>query len=128
MRLWRTVAAASVGGALLGMSSASAFAVGEDVSIAIVDAPRPQLKWGYAPATKKIDPGTWVTWSNNGTDAHTVTADDGSFDSANLDPSEGFSWYFDSPGTFTYTCTWHAWMVGKIVVGDGIPPAPDLEP
>ena len=128
MRFWRTVAAASVGVALLGATTINALALGDDVSIAIVDAPRPQLKWGYAPATKKIDPGTWVTWSNNGTDAHTVTADDGSFDSANLDPSEGFSWYFDSPGTFTYTCAWHAWMTGKIVVGDGVAPAPESEP
>jgi len=57
----------------------------------IIDAPRPQPKWGYAPATQRVAAGTWVTWSNNGQDAHTVTAVDGSFDSQNLDPSEGFS-------------------------------------
>jgi hypothetical protein len=50
---------------------------------------------------------------------------DGSFDSQNLDPSEGFSWYFDQPGTFQYVCALHPWMKGKIVVGDGLPPAPD---
>ena len=51
--------------------------------------------------------------------AHTVTAVDGSFDSGNLDPSEGFSWFFDQPGTFPYTCSLHAWMTGTIVVVDG---------
>jgi plastocyanin len=104
----------------------SAFAVGEQVSVNIVDAPRPQPKWGYAPADRKIAPGTWVTWSNNGQDPHTVTAIDGSFDSGNLDPSEGFSWYFDQPGAFAYVCSLHAWMTGKIIVGDGLaPPPPD---
>ena len=100
----------------------------ELVSVNIVDVPRPQEKWGYAPATRRVQPGTWVSWSNNGQDAHTVTAADESFDSGNLDPSEGFSWFFDSPGTFDYVCAFHPWMAGKIIVGDGVaptPPAPD---
>jgi plastocyanin len=104
----------AIAAAMLTLTSASAAQA--DVSVAIVDAPRPQPKWGYAPATKQVDVGTWVTWSNDGQDSHTVTADDASFDSGNLDPSEGFSWYFDTPGTFTYMCAWHAWMKGEIVV------------
>ena len=54
------------------VSTTNAFAA-TDVSVNIVDAPRPQPKWGYAPGTRKIQPGSWVTWSNNGQDAHTVT-------------------------------------------------------
>jgi plastocyanin len=104
--------------ALLFVTSAHAQALGPTASIAIVDAPRVQAKWGYAPANRNIARGTWVTWSNDGQDAHTVTAVDGSFDSGNLDPSEGFSWYFDQPGTFAYDCALHPWMTGKIVVGD----------
>jgi plastocyanin len=92
--------------------------VAPDVSIAIVDAPRVQEKWGYAPKTRTVEPGTWVTWSNDGQEAHTVTALDGSFDSGDLDPSEGFSWYFDQPGRYPYTCAEHAWMSGTIVVAD----------
>ena len=103
---------------LLGVSGTSALAVGKSVSINIVDAPRPTPKWGYAPATRRVAPGTWVTWSNAGQDGHTVTAVDGSFDSGNLDPSEGFSWYFDQSGTFQYVCTLHPWMSGTIVVGE----------
>ena len=119
----------AVGGLLL-LSSANAFAAGDLASVNIIDAPRPQPKWGYAPAVSKVAAGTWVTWSNNGQDAHTVTAIDGSFDSQNLDPSEGFSWFFDQPGTFQYVCALHPWMTGKIVVGDGIapPPPPDDVP
>jgi len=107
---------ALVVGSVLLVSSGNAFAAGDLASVNIVDAPRPQPKWGYTPATQKIEAGTWVTWSNNGQDAHTVTAVDGSFDSQNLDPSEGFSWYFDQPGTFQYVCTLHPWMTGRIVV------------
>ena len=113
---------------LLTMSCGSAFAVGDLASVNIVDAPRPQPKWGYAPAVSKVAAGTWVTWSNNGQDPHTVTAVDGSFDSENLDPSQGFSWFFDQPGTFKYVCTLHPWMKGTIVVGDGIAPIPDVAP
>jgi plastocyanin len=115
--------------ALLAASGTNALALSDGVAINIVDEPRPQSKWGYAPATRKIDPGTWVTWSNNGQDPHTVTADDGSFDSGNLDPSEGFSWYFDTPGTFTYACSFHAWMTGEIIVGaaSDTPPAPPAD-
>ena len=109
-------------GLLLG-SSAPALAIGEEVSVSIVDAPRTQSKWGYAPAMRRVATGTWVTWSNDGQDAHTVTAADGSFDSGNLDPSEGFSWFFDEPGTFAYVCALHPWMTGQIVVSD---PPPEI--
>ena len=109
---------------LLLASTSSAGAAAGVVSVNIVDAPRPQEKWGYAPVTRNIAPGTWVTWSNGGTDAHTVTAVDASFDSGELAPSEGFSWFFDTPGTYQYVCTLHPWMKARIVVGNGIAPAP----
>jgi plastocyanin len=116
----RPVAAALV---LLLVTHATALAIGEQASVTIVDAPRPQTLWGYAPATRAIAAGTWVTWSNDGQDAHTVTAVDGAFDSGDLEPSEGFSWYFDQPGTFEYVCTLHSWMTGKIVVANGDQPS-----
>ena len=112
--------------ALAIVTSSSAQGLGPSVSISIVE-PRAQENWGYAPAKRSIRPGTWVTWSNAGQDAHTVTALDGSFDSGNLDPSEGFAWYFDQAGTWQYTCTLHPWMVGTIVVGDGQPPPSDQD-
>jgi plastocyanin len=124
MSLGKRLAAALA--VVLLVSTTNVLAAADVVSVNIVDVPRPQPKWGYAPATRKIQPGTWVTWSNNGQDAHTVTAVDESFESGNLDPSEGFSWFFDQPGTFHYLCALHPWMVGKIVVGDDTaPPAAD---
>ena len=58
-----------------------------------------------------------MTWTNTGSRPHTVTADDGSFDSGRLDPGEQFSQTFDQPGTFTYHCGFHPEMQGSIVVG-----------
>jgi plastocyanin len=98
------------------VTGAHAQTIEPGASINIVDAPRPQSSWGYAPTTRHVAVGTWVTWSNNGQEAHTVTASDGSFDSGDLDPSDGFSWYFDQSGTYEYTCLEHPWMTGNIVV------------
>jgi plastocyanin len=111
--------------ALLGANAASAAGL---ASVNIVDTPRPQERWGYAPLTRKIPTGTWVTWSNAGAEAHTVTAEDGSFDSGELDPSEGFSWFFDQAGTYPYVCSLHPWMQGEIIVGDGVADAPTPAP
>jgi plastocyanin len=114
-RLASLVAGAAL--AALTSSGGQAQSIGPSVSVSIVDAPRVQSKWGYSPAARQVPPGTWVTWSNDGEEAHTVTAEDGSFDSGNLDPSEGFSWFFDQPDTeYEYTCTLHPWMTGAIVV------------
>lgn len=123
MSLRTLISASAAAGALL-VTSVLPSAAAPMTSINIVDLPRAQAKWGYAPGTRKVDPGTWVTWSNAGQDAHTVTATDGSFDSGNLDPSDGFSWFFSDPGTFAYVCALHPWMTGKIIVGDGKAPAP----
>jgi plastocyanin len=125
----RHILVACFGAGALVMSTSSAFAQSTMTSINIVE-PKLQSKWGFAPGTQKIQAGTWVTWSNAGQDPHTVTAVDGSFDSGNLDPSEGFSWFFADPGTFQYTCTLHPWMTGKIIVGDGAPTSspPPVDP
>lgn len=58
-----------------------------------------------------------------------MTAVDNSFDSGILGPSEGFSWYFEAPGTYEYLCTLHPWMVAQVVVpGEVAPPEqpPDM--
>src|ERR1051326_7166815 len=115
MRQPRVLAAAVVL-TFLFSNQGQAQSLGPQVSISIVE-PKDQSRWGYAPGIRQVAPGTWVTWSNNGQDEHTVTAVDGSFDSQNLDPSDGFSWYFDQAGTqYEYLCTLHPWMKGTIIV------------
>src|SRR5829696_8834484 len=76
------------------------------------------VDFAFEPGTWTVPAGATVTWSNAGGRPHTVTADDGSFDSGRLDPGEQFSQTFDQPGTFTYHCGFHPEMQGSIVVAD----------
>ena len=72
--------------------------------------------FAFTPATLEIPAGTTVTWTNLDTVAHTATADDGTFDSGNINPNESFSFQFDTPGTYVYNCSYHPSMQGTIVV------------
>jgi plastocyanin len=63
-----------------------------------------------------IKAGTTVNWQNDDSMIHTVTADDGSFDSGQLAPGGVYSRTFNTTGTFAYTCTLHPGMVGVVVV------------
>ena len=74
------------------------------------------VDFAFEPGTVSVPVGATVTWTNTGSRPHTVTADDGSFDSGRLDPGEEFSLTFDQPGTFTYHCGFHPEMRGSIVV------------
>jgi plastocyanin len=114
--------------AVAALGSQAAFA---DRSASMHDYPDPVEQWGFGPTVIQTGVNSWVTWSNAGDEAHTVTALDGSFDSGELGPGEGFSWFFDQPGTYVYYCALHDWMRGTVVVGDDAAiglPAPTPEP
>jgi hypothetical protein len=69
-----------------------------------------------------VAPGTRVVWTNTSSEAHTVTSDDGLFDSA-VDPNSIASARLDTPGTYQYFCQYHgaAGLVGMaatIIVDD----------
>ena len=70
----------------------------------------------------RIQPGQSIEWSMDGRSPHTVTADDGSFDSGNLDPGATYTRTFAKPGVYSYHCTYHGapgvGMTGIIVVGN----------
>ena len=67
-------------------------------------------------AELEIPKGTTVTWTNTGATAHTVTADDASFDSGNVDVGKTFSTTANTAGTIAYHCTIHPQMKATIVV------------
>jgi plastocyanin len=71
----------------------------------------------FEPADAAIEPGDTVTWTNNGAVPHTVTAENGLFDSGALDPGESYTVNFDGQGTVTYYCTLHPEMRGSLIVG-----------
>jgi plastocyanin len=70
----------------------------------------------FDPPTLMIAPGTKVTWVNEDKAPHTVTDKGKVFRSAGLDTKDSFSYTFEAPGEFTYICTIHPMMIGKIVV------------
>jgi plastocyanin len=70
----------------------------------------------FNPESLTIAAGTKVTWVNEDDQPHTVTDRNGVFRSAALDTKDTFSYSFAAPGEFTYFCTIHPMMVGRIVV------------
>ncbi|HJT85248.1 MAG TPA: plastocyanin/azurin family copper-binding protein [Nitrososphaeraceae archaeon] len=57
-----------------------------------------------------------VLWTNDDTIEHTVTADDGSFDSGPISPGDNFDSTFDTRGDFSYHCSIHPFMTGVVIV------------
>jgi predicted lipoprotein with Yx(FWY)xxD motif/plastocyanin len=70
----------------------------------------------FSPPTLTVAAGTTVTWTNGGAVPHTVTADDGSFESGRLTSRDRFSRAFETAGTFAYHCAIHPQMTGTVVV------------
>ncbi len=63
-----------------------------------------------------VTAGTKVTWTNNDGIDHTVTADDGSFDSGNIAPGGTFNHTFATAGTVNYHCAIHSMMKASVIV------------
>jgi plastocyanin len=79
----------------------------------------PQLtveNFNFTPADISIPVGTTVTWTNNDDVEHTVTASDNSFGSKALESGDNFSYTFTQPGTYTYFCSIHPFMTGRVTV------------
>jgi plastocyanin len=72
----------------------------------------------FQPVSVTVGVGGVVTWTNTDSIPHTVTADDGSFDSDILMPGQTFSYQFETPGTVPYKCILHAGMTGEVVVSE----------
>jgi len=70
----------------------------------------------FEPERLQVLVGETVTWRNLDAVTHTVTADDGTFDSGDLAPDGAFSVTFDQPGRTTYHCAIHRFMTGEIDV------------
>ncbi len=64
-----------------------------------------------------VESGTTVMWTNEGQLPHTVTANDGSFDSEELNPGDSYIVTFLGSGTVYYYCEIHPEMVGSVSVG-----------
>ena len=70
----------------------------------------------FTPSRIEITSSTTIRWTNNDQVVHTVTADDGSWDSGPIEPGASWSHTFTSSGDFSFHCTPHPFMRGVVVV------------
>ena len=70
----------------------------------------------FNPPETRIRPGDDVTWTFGDREAHTVTADNNSFDSGKRKDGE-FRLQFGEPGSYSYHCAIHPDMKGRVLVG-----------
>jgi len=70
----------------------------------------------FAPQTLTVSVNSTVTWVNKDDIPHVIASDDGLFKSKALDTDDKYSYTFSKAGTYSYYCSVHPKMVGKIVV------------
>ena len=89
------------------------------VSVSAQQAATPDVtidNFSFGPATLTVAAGTKVTWTNRDDIPHTVVSTEGAFKSKAVDTDEKFSYAFAKPGTYSYFCSIHPKMTGKVVV------------
>jgi plastocyanin len=70
----------------------------------------------FGPQTITVPVGATVTWTNKDDIPHTSVSTEGVFKSKVLDTDEKFSYTFTKAGTYSYYCTIHPKMTGRVVV------------
>jgi plastocyanin len=108
----RTVAVAMLLGPLVGALLAYGAVAAEDPNVVAID------NFTFGPKELTVAVGTTVKWMNRDDIPHTVveTSTSRVFRSKALDTDDSFSYTFASVGTFTYFCSLHPQMTGKIIV------------
>ena len=73
--------------------------------------------FSFSPQTFTLPAGATVTWTNRDSMPHTVTSTDKRFPkSPVLKPGQSYSNNFAAAGTYSYFCSIHPRMTGKIIV------------
>ena len=74
------------------------------------------MDFSYQPATISVPVGTTVTWTNQDSVDHTVTSQDGLFDSGIMRKDSVYKYTFNCPGTYQYHCSIRPFMRGTVIV------------
>jgi plastocyanin len=69
----------------------------------------------FSPVSIQVGLNSTVTWINDDNTVHTVTADNGSFDSGDIAPGASFRYTFTNSGTYNYHCMHHPEMTGVVI-------------
>jgi plastocyanin len=85
------------------------------------------VNYKFEPSSLTINPGDTVVWMNTTEMIHTSTsgtncANDGNWNSGNVEPGKEFKHVFTNPGSYSYFCMPHclSGMTGTIQVGQSI--------
>lgn len=70
----------------------------------------------FVPAKIDVWVGTKITWTNTDTIPHSVTANDGRFDSGPILPGKTYQWTPDKAGAISYHCIFHPSMTAALTV------------
>jgi plastocyanin len=81
-------------------------------------------EYGFTPTRVTVSAGTTVTFTNKGDLMHTATEVDQIWDTGDIASGESKSVTFSTPGTYTYICKPHPWMIGQLQVTDASGRAP----
>lgn len=72
--------------------------------------------FSFQPNSLTVPVGTTVMWINGDPTEHTVTSDDGKFNSGNILSGGQFKFVFSQPGTYKYHCNIHPSMTATVTV------------
>ncbi len=72
--------------------------------------------FAFSPVAVTVRAGTTVTWTNKDGEPHTVTERNKAFASPVLSSGQSYSHTFTTPGSYSYLCTIHPFMVATVVV------------
>jgi plastocyanin len=89
------------------------------VAAAPVTAAKAEVKidnFSFSPTALTVKAGTQVTWTNGDDIPHTVVSNGPAFKSKVLGTGEKFTFTASEPGTYSYSCSIHPNMTGKVVV------------
>jgi plastocyanin len=70
----------------------------------------------FSPETITVPVNSSVTWVNKDDVPHVIASDSGVFKSKALDTDDKYSYTFTKAGTYSYFCSVHPKMVGKVIV------------
>ena len=100
-------------GAGMRMSAPGQPATGPAVATGTIDI----QNFRFSPGVITVKVGSTVTWTNTDDEAHTVFfAYDQSLSPVLVNTANVYTKRFTTPGTFTYHCTIHPFMVGTVEV------------
>lgn len=72
--------------------------------------------FAFQPRRITVHPGTTVTWTNDSSADHTVTADSGAWSSSTISHRQSYRRTFTKPGRYEYVCGLHGYMTGIVEV------------